>query len=179
MTAFPSGRCGGGREGVCEKRYLITLLLSSLFSVKLCLCLSNTHMHACTHSHGHTQRILGYPKKATSHSNTTEPWFGKAIYWVAANLSKSDNSSLQSCWKLLYTMVCSANRSPLHNLWNKSRMMVVQSQTMSVYMLFLSAECVSEWLNVIQCVVQKNPWRSWKTWKALYTYKCKPNCLSP
>lgn len=74
MTAFPSGRCGGGREGVCEKRYLITLLPSFFISVKLSLFVK--HTHACMHSQPrtdtHTQRIFGYPKKTTFHSNTTD-----------------------------------------------------------------------------------------------------------
>lgn len=39
-TPLPSGRCGGGWGGVCEKRYLITLLL--FLRIPLNLSLSNT-----------------------------------------------------------------------------------------------------------------------------------------
>lgn len=79
-TPLPSGRCGGGWGGVCEKRYLITLLL--FLRIPLNLSLSNTKTQT------HTQRLLGFTKKATSQSNTIEPWFDEANCWITAKSSK-------------------------------------------------------------------------------------------
>lgn len=60
---LPSGRYGGGRGGLCEERYLITLL----FFCSLSLCILSYLLLFVKHVH--TARLSGYPKKAKPQSN--------------------------------------------------------------------------------------------------------------
>lgn len=76
---LPSGKYGVGWGGVCEERYLITLLFSS---VSLSIYFFAQNMH--------TPKSSGYPKKATAQPNglqTTKSWVDEAITTVTANLS--------------------------------------------------------------------------------------------